>query len=324
MTTASGSSTGPTPVTLRAAQGTVDVLTVGPYFCDIVYSGLPRLPREGEELWATECAVVPGGSYITALALHRLGVSSAWVVAFGTDPFSRFVRQCAEGEGMDPVAYLNRTAELTNVSTSLSFGTDRSFVSYAGQAPGASVDDVVAAILRLRPRVVMWPGVPSPEQRRALVAAHDIGAVRYVDPQSSPLHVSSPELAQLLADVDVFAPNEREACQLTGEHDPLVAVDHLVELTPLVVLKRGPKGALAADRNGRQQVPAIPIEPVETTGAGDCFNAGFVMALVEGETLIDCLRTGNATGALSTSAASSSGVPHRVDVNRARRCYAQR
>ncbi|MEO8463649.1 MAG: hypothetical protein ABI555_10575 [Chloroflexota bacterium] len=69
---------GPKLPSLREDRGLVDVLVIGAYFCDVVYSGLLRLPHPGEEVWASSCSVVPGGTYITAAALHRFGVSSAW------------------------------------------------------------------------------------------------------------------------------------------------------------------------------------------------------------------------------------------------------
>jgi sugar/nucleoside kinase (ribokinase family) len=96
------------------------------------------------------------------------------------------------------------------------------------------------------------------------------------------------------------------------------AVAALTGSGKLVLVKRGEAGALAADRNGRLAGPALAVEPVETTGAGDCFNAGFMMALLEGASVAACLAAGNAAGALSTQAPSSSGIPTRSALDAAR------
>jgi sugar/nucleoside kinase (ribokinase family) len=102
--------------------------------------------------------------------------------------------------------------------------------------------------------------------------------------------------------VDVFLPNEREACRISGTDNIDSAIEKLSRLVPLVVVKRGAEGATA--RRGKETVaaPAIRLEKVvDAVGAGDSFDAGFIHEFVRGSSLLDCLHAGNLAGALSTT-----------------------
>jgi sugar/nucleoside kinase (ribokinase family) len=127
--------------------------------------------------------------------------------------------------------------------------------------------------------------------------------------------LSDPGLRRALAAVDVFLPNLREALWLTGERDALGALAVLGKLCRLVVIKAGADGAYALQQGQAViHAPAIPVTPVDTTGAGDSFNAGFLKAWLEGRALVDCLRWGNAVGGLSTTAPGVKRVITTEDV----------
>jgi sugar/nucleoside kinase (ribokinase family) len=107
--------------------------------------------------------------------------------------------------------------------------------------------------------------------------------------------------------VDLFLPNALEARRMTGMADLMAAIRTLAKLCPLVVVKDGPAGAYACAGAEILHAPAIPVTPVDTTGAGDCFNAGFIKAWLDGRPLIECLRWGNIVGGLSTLARGGTG-----------------
>ncbi|MFN8519704.1 MAG: carbohydrate kinase family protein [Chloroflexota bacterium] len=272
-----------------------------------MYAGLPRLPLPGEEVWAATCSILPGGTYITAAALHRLGVSCVWATSFGTDPFSAYVLSCARSEGLDEVGFTMLDHQLPNISTSLSFGSDRSFVSFGG----SSEADTGGLIRRLRPRVVALPGLGTlADTRRWVDAAYDVGAIVFLDPQSTDQRLDTPGMMDLLARVAIFAPNEREAMWLTGASSPEVAAAMLGGIGSLVLIKRGADGVLAVRGDRMISAPALPgIRPVDTTGAGDCFNAAFIASMLAGEPIETCLDIGNIAGGMSTLAPGSHGIP---------------
>jgi sugar/nucleoside kinase (ribokinase family) len=279
------------------------------------------LPEPGEEVWAKTCSVLPGGAYITAAALHQLGASCVWATSFGDDPFSRYVLDEARILGMDETAFTVLDESLPNISVSLSFGQDRSFVSF-GKPHGG---DPAELIHRLRPRVLVRPGLGSVlEAASWLDVAHQAGAIVYLDPQSTSHRIDTKGMRALIDQVDVFAPNEREAILITGASNLREAVESLRDARSLIVVKMGREGALAVRGHHAAWVPALSIEANETTGAGDCFNAGFITAMLEGESVSGCLDFGNASGGLSTLAPSSQGVPTRASVDAVRSRSASR
>jgi len=105
-----------------------------------------------------------------------------------------------------------------------------------------------------------------------------------------------------LRSIDIFAPNHDEALKLTGEQRIEAALDRLVELTPLVIIKLGKEGAIARKNGELGYVPGIPANVLDTTGAGDNFDCGFLYGLLNDYSLQDCLRCGNFCGSLSTTA----------------------
>ncbi len=111
------------------------------------------------------------------------------------------------------------------------------------------------------------------------------------------------DLHDLLQHVDVFLPNEREACKAAGTEDLEDAINRLSRLVPLLVVKVGPKGALAQRGSERFTARSREVTPVDTVGAGDSFDAGFLHEYVRGSDLGTCLTSGNQAGALSTTRA---------------------
>jgi sugar/nucleoside kinase (ribokinase family) len=108
-------------------------------------------------------------------------------------------------------------------------------------------------------------------------------------------------LHQILRHVDVFLPNEREACKAAGTDDLEEAVGKLSQLVPLLIVKRGRKGALAQKGSERISAASKQVTPVDSVGAGDSFDAGFLHQYVRGSDLGTCLASANRAGALSTT-----------------------
>jgi sugar/nucleoside kinase (ribokinase family) len=108
-------------------------------------------------------------------------------------------------------------------------------------------------------------------------------------------------LQDVLRYVDVFLPNEREACKVAGTDDLDAAIRKLSGWVPLVVTKLGSKGSMAQRGAERFTSPSREVIPVDTVGAGDSFDAGFLHQYVRGADLATCLASGNRAGALSTT-----------------------
>jgi sugar/nucleoside kinase (ribokinase family) len=146
---------------------------------------------------------------------------------------------------------------------------------------------------------------------------HEQGGLLFMDCAQVDVTLDTPGVVDVLGAVDILAPNEMEALQLTGAANSDEALALLARVTPLVVLKRGMQGAAARRGDHEVCVPALAgLDVVDTTGAGDCFNAGFLRGYLDGESLERCLQLGNIVGGLSTAARGTQHVPTYTEAER--------
>ena len=294
---------------LQPARSGFEVLVWGVYFCDLIYTDLEEFPRLGLEVYSKEFEFHPGGCYTTVLALKRLGVRVGWACDFGNDFFSSLVLEQARKEGFDESLFRHHALPVRRVTSAISFPQDRAFLSYMDPVypPEAApiLRGVQAEWLLLSHLHYGMECLPIFEAARAA------GMKIFMDCQSIVTSLEeAPEIERALGTVDIFSPNEAEALRLTGEKNVEAALAKLAELTPVVIIKLGGGGAAA--RCGRETIysPAVAVEKViDTTGAGDCFDAGYLYAALKGYDLEDCLRIANICGGLSVQSAGGQGAP---------------
>jgi sugar/nucleoside kinase (ribokinase family) len=135
--------------------------------------------------------------------------------------------------------------------------------------------------------------------------------------------LDNPAVVDLLQTVDIFAPNDHEALELTGAATVEAALAQLAELTPKVVIKMGRRGAIAQAYGEVVHVPALKIEVLDTTGAGDNFNTGFIYGYLRDDPLETCLRYGNICGGLSATGYGVSNVPTAAQVQQEMSYYSE-
>lgn len=278
-----------------------DVLLVGDYWYDLIFTDLPRLPELGRHLFATGFENVPGGPFINAVALHRLGLRVGWAADFGNDPFSLLALQAARREGLDEALFVHHERPYRRVTAVASYQADRALMSFGDQSP--RVPAGLKALLSTQARLMLIPGLfygPTFDGGQWLLRLRGMQVV--MDCQFTGHSLKDPALRRALARVDVFMPNAVEARDLTGAATTLDALRALGGLCRLVVVKDGANGSYALRGGEVMHAPALSVTVVDTTGAGDCFSAGFVRAWLDERPLIECLRWGNICGALSTRA----------------------
>jgi sugar/nucleoside kinase (ribokinase family) len=290
-----------------------DVVVIGDYYLDLVFSGLPCFPELGREIVGSGFEMLPGGAYNTALAMHRLGLKVGWAADFGNDEFSHFAVERARAEGMSDELFAHHARSYRRVTVSISYPHERAFVTY--HDPEAEVPAGFRALGAVTARAVCWPGMfYGSVLEAALPIARAKGMKLIMDgnaPEEPTLVV--PAVRTAVSSADLFLANAREACRMTGAGNVVHALRTLNELCPLVVVKDGKHGACGCARGEIVHSPAIPVAPLDTTGAGDCFNAGFVRAWLDGRSLEECLRWGNIVGGLSTLAHGGTGQVIRTE-----------
>ncbi len=287
-----------------------DVLVLGDYCLDLVFTGLPKLPELGVEVTASGFDYLPGGGGFTcAVSLARLGLRVGWAVDFGNDTMSAFVRRRAIEEGLESSLFVDHARPLRRITVAASFPADRAFLAYYD--PDPPVPAAMRALATTSPRLVVVPGIyhgPLLLPARAMLRLR--GAKLAMDGNSTEdTTLEKASVRRAVGSADLFLPNALEARRLTGEQDLARAMARLLEFCPLVIIKDGARGAYACAR-GEAMVhsPAIEIQPLDTTGSGDAFDAGFIAAWLEGRPLTTCLAWGNIVGGLSTLGRGGTGV----------------
>ena len=289
----------------------IDLLVLGDCNPDLLLEVCDDAPRFGQHESLIEAGrlEVGGSASIAACAAARLGMSTALVAAVGDDLFGRFMLDALAARGVDAGACPVLADADTGITVALVRGGDRAILT----APGA--------IARLTAAMVPGPLVASarhlhvasyhlldglrPGLPELLRAARAAGATVSVDPQGDVGGGGREQLLALAPQLDVLFVNEAERRGL-GEL-----------ATPLVVVKRGAAGAVALTADGEVSVRAPAVEAVDTTGAGDAFDAGFLAARAAGMELAEALSLACSCGALSTRALGGVAAQPTLDEARA-------
>ena len=282
-----------------------DLVVLGDANPDLVMRGGDVTPRFGQaEHIVEEARLVMGGSGgILACGAAKLGLKVAMVAVVGEDLFGRFVREELIAAGVDISALVVDSERPTGITVVLSSPNDRAMLTMPGTL-GDLRGSLIPADLLERTRHVH---VSSFFLQRLLAEdlpdlfgdAHRAGATTSLDPNWDPAGDWDGGIHDLLPQIDIFMPNAMEAMRLARISDLTQAIARL-RTSPLVVVKAGPEGAIAAQAGEVLKVAGISRAVVDTTGAGDSFDAGFLAGFLAGDPLERCLMLGNACGALST------------------------
>jgi sugar/nucleoside kinase (ribokinase family) len=293
----------------HATERDLDLLVAGEINPDVIVTDPDPRPVFGqhERFVAGIRLAIGSSSVITACGAARLGLRVAMAGVVGDDELGRFMVEAMAGRGLDITACRVDPVLPTGASVILGNGTDRAILTSRGTAGTLRASDVSPALLR-RARhlhVGSWflQAAAAPEILVLVRAARAAGLTVSVDPNWDPSGSWDGGWAEVAALADVLLPNAAEACRLARVDDPEAAALALTRTPggPAVVVKLGAGGALAATADGVVvRASALPVEPIDTTGAGDTFDAGFLAAWLEGRPLEACLRFAVACGSLST------------------------
>jgi sugar/nucleoside kinase (ribokinase family) len=284
-----------------------DVTIAGELNLDLILYGLPEQLLPERELLANRMMLTLGSSSaIVAHNLSALGSRVGFQSRIGADPLGRISLERLQESGVDcSKVRIVSGATTTGLTVILYHEQWRNILTYAGTIAELTWDDLDLDYLAdsrhfhfssyylqktLRPRVA--------ELFRYLKSK---GLTISLDTNDDPEDRWEGGLRELLRDADVFLPNEREARKAAGTEDLEDAVGKLSQLVPVVVVKRGRKGALAQRGPERFTAASKEVVPVDPVGAGDSFDAGFLHEYIRGADLQTCLSSGNLAGALSTT-----------------------
>jgi len=318
-----------------APESDLDILVVGEINPDIVVSDPDPVPAFGqvERIVGAIRMTVGSSSAIFACGASRLELRVAFCGVVGDDPFGRFMLEELASRGIDVSACLVQHARPTGASVVLTSSTDRAILTAMGAIGALDVDRVPSSLVG-RARHIHAGGFYLQETSRDrlpafFAAARERGLTTSFDTNWDPTDRWDGGVAALLRASDVFFPNEAEARRIARVDDTVEAARTLAAMGaagrtdggPMIAVKLGVAGALACRADGPTvSVPAMGIDAIDTTGAGDSFNAGFMRAWLDGGDIRECLELGAVCGALSTR--SIGGVESQATLAEARQALA--
>lgn len=301
-----------------------DILVAGEINPDLILSG-DVVPVFGqvEKLVDSASLTIGSSSAIFASGAARLGLKMAFLGVCGDDVFGKFMMDEMQRCGVDVSNVVVLPGGRTGLSVILNqpfaHGTrssapgDRAILTHTGLIAALKVEDVTEDLLRQSRHLhvgsyflqtALQPGLPD-----LFAHARSLGLTTSLDPNWDP---SGKWLGfdELLRQVDVFLPNENEALAMTGTVSVAAAVNALRQKCGTVSLKLGAQGALACRGEETVHVSALKLQVVDTIGAGDTFDAGFLYGYLNGWSLEKALSLAAACGSLSTrSAGGTSAQP---------------
>ncbi len=258
---------------------------------DLLYSGMPRIPNEGEEIYCKDFKVCLGGGLpATMINCSRLGIPAKIGTFLGDDMFSQFAKGELEKSGTNYDSFESISYPL-NVTSAIITSTDRTFVSYGGTESYS--DDVLekiynslkgAKIVGMQESILP---VYKELKKDGTILVLDTG---YSDDMSFEKHKDLIEIA------DYFTPNIDETEKMTGTRDYKEALKILGEYFEKPIVKLGKTGCAGYDGDFFVVDNIDEFKCVDATGAGDAFLAGFIYGLYKDFDFRRCILAGNITG----------------------------
>lgn len=283
-----------------------DVTIAGELNMDLILYGLPEVMPMERELLANNFGMTLGSSSaIVAHNLAALGVSVGFVTRLGSDSLGGIALERLSERGVD-VSHVKRVSggTSTGVTILLTHEGKRHILTYPGTMFEMTAEDLdltyLASSRHFHLSSLFLHKALQPDLPRICRHLKAAGLSLSLDTNDDPEDRWGGALDELIGIVDIFMPNEDEACRITGKTNAESAIEALAKRIPLVAIKCGKRGALVQKGTSRWMVPGEPVTPVDTIGAGDSFDAGFLTAYLRGEAPEACAAFGNRTAALST------------------------
>jgi ribokinase len=275
------------------------IVVVGSANTDMVVR-TDHLPTPGETVLGGKFIMTAGGKGANqAVAAARLGAEVTFVARLGRDVFGDRSLAGYQAEGINTAYIVRDDEEASGVALIVVDAAAENIIAVAPGANGRlSPDDVRAAerAIVVADGILLQLEIPLETVRAAIELArrHHVRVILNPAPARA-----LPD--EMLSAVDVLTPNENEAARMLGEQvdAPLEAL--IARGVRHIVMTCGAEGCAVISKGERQRVAGFQVEAIDTTGAGDCFNAALAVALARGQTLTDAAQYANAAAALAVT-----------------------
>ena len=245
-----------------------------------------------------------GSCCIFATQASRLGLNVAGVGSVGEDHFGKFILDQLKSNKVD-ISHIRIAKNIkTGVGIILNRHTDRAILTYSGSIDGADkshfTDELIQQTKHLHIGSYFLLQKLRPCLKEILINCRSLGITTSLDTNWDPENKWDGGLSEILPLINIFLPNENEALLISGKNHLEEAIEWLQKRIEIVVIKMGEKGAICCKGDYRKHLPSLNVSVVDTVGAGDSFDAGFVYGFINGYSPDKCLKTGIICGSLST------------------------
>ena len=274
------------------------VLCIAECCCDLIFAGMPGIPRLGEEIYGSDFVIKPGGGANTPISLSLLGTPVSMLTALGDDDMGRQIGETLKKSGVRLWGRQHRPRTRTAVSAVMSTDTDRCFASYGGT--GGLDWDILETAIAQTDIVQTYLGYCRQQPIARLCEKY--GKMLCVDANYADVQDREAALA-VLPGIDYLKVNEQEAVCLSGCEDAEAALSFLGSRTKCgVIVTRGSRGGIAMDHRERYAFPAVNMGKFrDACGAGDNFAAGFLSGISQGKTFPQALEYGSRLAGLAVT-----------------------
>jgi len=309
-----------------------DILAIGELNVDLIMTGFQSLPVSGREIIGEDFTCILGSSTaICACVMANLGLSTTFYGKMGKDAFADVVKHYLHKYNVDTGVIVEEESRRTGITVAITTNVnkDRSLATCNGDSiDEVVVEDITDDMLRSARHMHVGAFFLQSKLRKNLVTlfkrAKDLGLTTSLDCSWDETNVWDYDIINVLKYTDIFFPNEGEALNIakaqTGKDYCIPsAAEELAKHAKICVVKCGPMGAyLHTTLQGEEKIiedKPFDAKVVDTTGAGDSFNAGFLYAYLNGKTLEECMTYGNASGSVSvTRMGGTSNCPNLKEV----------
>lgn len=280
------------------------ILVIGDLNVDIIISGMKEFPELGREIHCGDVRTVMGGSAsIFACRLGQLGVDVDILGVVGRDENGKVVLDTLRSNNVGLERVIVRDDIRTGVTVSLTYPSEKALITFMGSIGALEPSDVKAEFFReydhvhissiyFQPKLL--PSIP-----RIFEEAKGMGLTTSLDTQDDPSGRYE-KVWEILEHTDIFLPNEREVKGIARSASLDEALERIGSKVKVLAVKCGSRGAVGKMGDETIKVKSLKVKPMDTTGAGDSFDAGFIFYhLCRGMRFEESLRFANAMGALS-------------------------
>jgi len=307
---------------MSASKKKLDVIVIGELNVDIILSSIDSFPSIGKEILANYMSVTLGSSSaIFASNLSSLGTIVGFIGKVGDDIFAKLVLDSLQSKNVDTSHILRSASVPTGATIVLNYDQDRANITFPGAMNDLHIEDIDFAFLSTARHMhfsscFMQPGIKN-DITELFRKAKELGLTTSLDTQLDPEEKWDLPLENLLPWVDVFLPNFQEFKFLTRADTIEEGINKIKQFANYIIIKNGSNGSIGWDGKNIIYQPAFKNDKVvDCIGAGDSFNAGYIMDYINNKPFKKCLEKGSLIGAINTTRAGGTGAFENTDLIR--------